>query len=103
MMSPTWTNVLGSAAALLTTLAFVPQVWHTFRTRDVSGISLAMYSAFTLGIVLWIAYGVGIGAWPVIIANTVTLLLALCILGLKVVIDRRRRKRRAAMQKGPAV
>jgi MtN3 and saliva related transmembrane protein len=103
MMSATWTNLIGSAAAVLTTLAFVPQAWHTFRTRDVSGISLAMYSAFTLGIVLWIAYGVAIGAWPVIIANTVTLLLALCILTMKVVIDRRRRKRRAATQKGPAV
>ena len=103
MMSPTWTNVLGSAAALLTTLAFVPQVWHTFRTRDVSGISLGMYSAFTLGIALWIAYGLATGAWPVIIANIVTLAFALCILTMKVVIDRRRRKRRAAGQKGPAV
>jgi MtN3 and saliva related transmembrane protein len=59
-------------------------VLHTFRTRDVSGISLAMYSAFTLGIVLWIAYGLAIGAWPVIIANIVTLLLALCILAMKI-------------------
>ncbi|HEY2929438.1 SemiSWEET family transporter, partial [Piscinibacter sp.] len=65
-----------------------------FRTRDVSGISLGMYSAFTLGIVLWIAYGLAIGAWPVIIANIVTLLLALCILGMKIVIERRRARRR---------
>ena len=103
MMSATWTNVIGTAAALLTTLAFVPQAWHTFRTRDVSGISLGMYSAFTLGIALWIAYGLAIGAWPVIVANIVTLLLALCILVMKIIIDRRRRKRRAAMQKSPAV
>ena len=94
MMSPLWINALGTAAALLTTLAFVPQAWHTFRTRDVSGISLGMYSAFTLGIVLWIAYGLAIGAWPVIIANIVTLLLALCILGMKIVIERRRARRR---------
>ena len=94
MMSATWTNVIGTAAALLTTLAFVPQAWHTFRTRDVSGISLGMYSAFTLGIVLWIAYGLAIGAWPVIIANIVTLLLALCILGMKIVIERRRARGR---------
>jgi len=94
MMSATWTNVLGTAAALLTTLAFVPQVWHTFRTRDVSGISLGMYSAFTLGIALWIAYGLAIGAWPVIIANIVSLLLALCILVMKIVIDRRRDQNR---------
>ena len=45
---------LGFTAAALTTASFVPQAWLTFRTRDVSGISLGMYSAFTLGIALWL-------------------------------------------------
>jgi len=76
---------LGYAAAVLTTASFVPQAWLIFRTRNVSGISLSMYSAFTLGIVLWLAYGILLGAWPIIIANTITLALASCILVMKIV------------------
>jgi MtN3 and saliva related transmembrane protein len=74
---------LGYAAATLTTAAFVPQAWLTFRTRDVSGISLAMYSVFTLGIALWLAYGVLLQAWRIVGANAVTLLLAAGILAMK--------------------
>lgn len=55
-------DTLGYLAAALTTGSFLPQAWLTFRTRDVSGISLSMYSAFTLGIVLWLAYGLMLGA-----------------------------------------
>jgi MtN3 and saliva related transmembrane protein len=71
---------VGFLAAALTTLSFVPQAWLTFKTRDVSGISLGMYSAFTLGVALWLVYGVALGAWPLILANAVTLSLALAIL-----------------------
>lgn len=83
---------LGYLAASLTTLSFVPQAWHTFQTRDVSGISLGMYSAFTLGVLLWLVYGVMLGAWPVIVANFVTLALAACILVMKLVLGRPGRK-----------
>ncbi|KJS69707.1 MAG: membrane protein [Comamonadaceae bacterium BICA1-1] len=83
MSMPPWGELIGSMAALLTTISFVPQAWHTWRTRDVSGISLAMYSAFTLGVALWLVYGWLLGAWPIIIANAVTLSLALGILGMK--------------------
>ena len=79
---------LGYAAATLTTFSFVPQAWHTFQTRDVSGISLGMYSAFTFGVLLWLVYGVMLGAWPVIAANFVTLALAACILTMKIVLGR---------------
>ena len=79
---------LGYAAATLTTLSFVPQAWHTFQTRDVSGISLTMYGAFTLGVLLWLVYGVMLGAWPVIVANFITLALAACILTMKIVLGR---------------
>lgn len=78
---------LGFAAAGLTTASFLPQAWLTFRTRDVSGISLAMYSAFTLGIVLWLLYGIRLGAWPLIVANTITLVLAGAVLLMKVRLD----------------
>ena len=77
-------DTLGFVAATLTTASFVPQAWLTFRTRDVSGISLSMYSAFTLGIVAWLVYGLMLGAWPVIVANGVTLALAAGILSMKI-------------------
>ena len=84
------TDLIGTLAALLTTLSFVPQAWHTFQTKDVSGISLGMYSAFTLGVALWLAYGLMLQAWPVVIANAVTLALALGILTMKLVYQRAR-------------
>jgi len=83
---------LGFAAATLTTAAFVPQAWMTFRTGDVRGISLAMYSAFTLGIALWLVYGIRLGAWPLIVANTITFVLAGAVLTMKIRIERRHRR-----------
>ena len=77
------TELVGSLAACLTTVSFVPQAWMTWRTRDVSGISLGMYSVFTLGVALWLAYGLLLAAWPVVVANAITLLLALAILAMK--------------------
>lgn len=74
---------IGSAAALLTTASFVPQAWHTFRTRNVSGISLGMYSLFTAGVALWLVYGILLVSWPIIIANAITTSLALAILAMK--------------------
>lgn len=76
-------DVIGFGAAFLTTASFVPQAWLTFRTRDVSGISLGMYSVFTVGVALWLLYGLSLGAWPVVVANAITLALALTILGMK--------------------
>ena len=77
------TEWIGFAAASLTTASFVPQAWLTFRTRDVRGISLGMYSVFTLGVALWLAYGWLLQAWPVVAANAITLVLALSILVMK--------------------
>ncbi len=76
-------ELIGYLAALLTTASFVPQALHTFRTRDVSGISLGMYSVFTIGIALWLLYGVLMRAWPIVGANTITLALASSILAMK--------------------
>ena len=77
------TDWIGTAAACLTTISFVPQAWQTFRTRNVSGISLGMYSLFTVGVALWLVYGVLIASWPIIIANAITTSLALAILVMK--------------------
>ncbi|MGQ9686171.1 MAG: SemiSWEET transporter [Thiobacillaceae bacterium] len=77
-------DLIGYPAAILTTAAFAPQAWHSWRTRDMGGISLLMYTLFTLGVALWCAYGVIIGSWPVIVANGITLVLAAWVLVLKV-------------------
>jgi MtN3 and saliva related transmembrane protein len=76
-------DLIGYIAAALTTLSFVPQAWHTFTTRDVRGISLGMYGAFTLGVALWLVYGLLLGAWPIVLANGITLVLAVAILVMK--------------------
>jgi MtN3 and saliva related transmembrane protein len=76
-------DLFGYFAAVLTTISFIPQVWHTFRTRDVRGISLSMYSVFTLGVACWLGYGLMLRAWPIVVANLITLILASTILAMK--------------------
>ncbi len=76
-------NLIGYVAAFLTTCSFVPQVWKTFRTHDVSGISLDMYSVFAAGVALWLVYGVLTADWPITVANAVTLALAAMVLLMK--------------------
>lgn len=75
-----WT---GYIAAVLTTVAFVPQAVKTIRTRDTRSISLGMYVVFTIGIGFWLAYGIALGSMPMILANIVTFALSATILGLK--------------------
>lgn len=82
MNAPHWIDLLGYAAASLTTVSFIPQAWLCFRTGDVSGISLGMYTCFTAGVALWLTYGVVLGAWPIVVANAITLMLSLAILGM---------------------
>lgn len=74
---------VGGSAAILTTCSFIPQVWRVWKTRHTRDISLLMYTLFTTGVALWLAYGIMLGAWPVIIANSITLLLAGTVLVLK--------------------
>lgn len=75
-------DLIGFAAAVLTTVSFVPQALHTWKTRHAGGISLGMLCLFTLGVALWLCYGIILGAWPVILANAVTLALALFLLAM---------------------
>lgn len=75
---------IGSIAAALTTLSFVPQVWLVLRTRHTHDISLGMYAIFTCGVAMWLAYGILLGSWPIIIANGITLLLAGTVLIMKI-------------------
>jgi MtN3 and saliva related transmembrane protein len=75
--------VIGYCAAFLTTIAFLPQAIRSWRSRDLSGISLGMYALFTFGVGLWLIYGLIIEKWPLILANAMTFALALSILLLK--------------------
>lgn len=79
-MSGDW---LGYAAAALTTASFVPQAVKTLRGRDTRGISLAMYVVFTLGVGFWFCYGLVLHSWPMLVANSITFVLAAGILVLK--------------------
>ena len=74
---------IGGFAAVLTTCSFIPQAWKVWRTKHTKDISLLMYALFTLGVALWLVYGILLGAWPIILANSITLLLAGTVLLLK--------------------
>ncbi|MEO8332864.1 MAG: SemiSWEET transporter [Gallionella sp.] len=75
---------VGSAAAALTTTSFIPQAWRIFRTRHTADISLGMYTLFTLGVTLWLIYGISLESWPIVIANSATLLLSGTVLAMKI-------------------
>ena len=79
----TLTDWVGSIGAVLTTLAFVPQVSKIWRSRSAKDVSLPMYVTFAGGILCWLAYGVMLGSWPIIGANIVTLILALAVIVMK--------------------
>ncbi|SFK33873.1 SemiSWEET transporter [Methylocapsa palsarum] len=78
-------DAVSTFAAILTTVCWLPQVIHLFRTRDTRAISLAMQIAFACGVALWLVFGFMIGNWPLIVANAVTLVLAGAIIALKIV------------------
>ena len=79
----TFFTLIGFLAGTLTTLAFLPQVLHTYRCKSAGEISWTMLVTFNLGLVLWFVYGVYLMSWPMIIANAVTLFLQMFIIGMK--------------------
>lgn len=79
----TMTNFLGYAAGSMTTLAFVPQVVRTLRTRSANDLSWGMLLIFIFGVILWLAYGLVLGSWPIIVCNSLTLGLNLVIAAVK--------------------
>ena len=77
------TTTVGLIAGVLTTIAFVPQVRHTWRTKSAKDISLRMFLLFCTGVLLWLIYGYLIQSLPVMLANGVTLVLSGAILVMK--------------------
>lgn len=88
-MSDLTVEILGSIAALCTTVSFLPQVVRTWRTKSVGDISLVMYLVFCTGLALWLFYGLCIGSMPVIAANAVTLVLAGAVLAMRIIYSRK--------------
>jgi MtN3 and saliva related transmembrane protein len=77
-------DVLGLVATCFTTSSFVPQVWRTWKTRDVSGISLPTYVIITIGLALWLVYGWLRGDMPLMVANAVMVVLTGAITVMKI-------------------
>jgi MtN3 and saliva related transmembrane protein len=77
------TNLIGAVAGTLTTIAFVPQVLKTWRTKRADDVSMGMLLLFTTGVLLWMIYGLMTGAVPVIAANGVTVVFAIVMIVLK--------------------
>lgn len=80
MLAHDW---IGLAAGALTSIAFIPQVIKIWHTKHADDVSASMFVIFTVGVALWLIYGIQAGALPVVLANAVTLVLALVILILK--------------------
>jgi len=76
--------ILGLVAACLTTVAFIPQVHKTWKTKSAKDLSLGMYLIFTSGVILWLIYGILKDDIPIIAANVVTLSLTLVLLYFKI-------------------
>lgn len=77
-------NWIGTSAGTLTTIAFIPQVSKTWKTQSAGDISLLMFLLFSTGVLLWLIYGILLGAYPIIVANGITLTLSASILALKI-------------------
>ncbi|NQX86759.1 MAG: SemiSWEET transporter [Flavobacteriaceae bacterium] len=84
MDRPFYIEVIGLIAAALTTTAFLPQVYKTWKTKDVSALSLPMLLLFFIGIVLWLVYGIYMESLAMIVANSVTIVSSLLLLYFKI-------------------
>lgn len=80
---------LGLVATVFTTSSFIPQVWRTWQTRDVSGISLPTYVIITIGLALWLMYGILRDDLPLIVANAAMVVMTGAITMMKVVFDKK--------------
>jgi MtN3 and saliva related transmembrane protein len=77
------TTIIGGLAAVVSTASFAPQAWKIIRSRKTKDISTGMYLLTVVGFALWIGFGIGLGQWPLIAANSICLLLSGFILLMK--------------------
>jgi MtN3 and saliva related transmembrane protein len=83
MLSKEAVNFIGLCAGALTTISFLPQLMVTYRSKSAKGMSYAYLLTFSLGVILWLIYGIFLHAPPVILTNAVTLGLLVVITFLK--------------------
>jgi MtN3 and saliva related transmembrane protein len=83
MLASSLLNIIGIAAALLTTLCWLPQTFKVIREKETRALSMPANVIFAVGILLWLVYGIGIGDWPVIGANAISLVLVSVIIAMK--------------------
>ena len=73
-------EIIGFAAAFLTTIAFVPQVLKVFKTKSVEGLSLTTYLLYVSGLALWFTHGINLESLSMIVGNFISVILTLIIL-----------------------
>ena len=88
-MTTTALNAIGWLAAVGTTVSFVPQLVRGWRLRSAREISLITFLVFSVGVFLWLLYGIFAHSMPIILANGITLAISLAILALKIRFDRK--------------
>lgn len=76
-------TIIGILAGTFTTISFLPQVIKIYRIKDAKELSLTTFSIFSLGVFLWLVYGVLVHEWPIILANGITLILIIAIIAMK--------------------
>jgi MtN3 and saliva related transmembrane protein len=77
-------TLVGVMATIASTVSFTPQAWKIIKSRQTHDISTAMYAITVTGFALWMAYGILLGEWPLILANGICLLLSAFILTMKI-------------------
>jgi MtN3 and saliva related transmembrane protein len=85
LLDPHTIELIGYAAAVLTTASFVPQVWKTWRSKSAGDLSVVMLAMFTTGVFLWLVYGLAHASVPITLANGVTFALAVFLLVLRLI------------------
>jgi MtN3 and saliva related transmembrane protein len=90
-------SVVGSLAAICSTISFAPQAWQIIKTRDTESISLSAYVVTVIGFSLWLLYGILRAEWPIIASNAICLGLASFILFMKIVPQREKEAISAAL------
>ena len=83
------TEAIGMMGALCTTLAFIPQVIKTWRSKSTEGLSIGLSLLFVIGTIFWLIYGISIEELPIIISNSLTMILAGSLLVFKFIYNQR--------------
>jgi len=92
---------VGVAAGVFTTIAFIPQVWKTWKSGSADDVSMMMFLLFSLGVLCWLIYGVSLQSRPMMIANSITLVLAIAVIYMKIHYAWRKKQRlKAASERG---